>query len=200
MYLARRLVLAVLTVALLAGCGGIDDQGQSGSRAASSTAMPESAAPTTSQPSRVDESTCRDKRGDGRPADIRSVVLRRDGDRLMARFELTSRPPTVGTVHWAILASSPSGDRGFQLGVRFEDGKQTDHYIFDAGSADQKNLPGAASLTGAVLSTDFPYAAVAELGKTWKWSATTNVQGDDVDDCPDEGSDALNPRTVVFPA
>jgi hypothetical protein len=42
-------------------------------------------------------------------------------------------------------------------------------------------------VTGAVLTTDFPYDAMAELGKTWKWSATTNVQGDDVDDCPDEG-------------
>ena len=109
----------------------------------------------------------------------------------MARFELTTRPPATGTVHWAILASSPSGDRALQLGVRFQDGKQTDHYIFDAGSADQRNLPGAASLTGAVLTTDFPYDALAELGKTWKWSATTNVEGDDVDDCPDEGSDAL---------
>jgi hypothetical protein len=28
-------------------------------------------------------------------------------------------------------------------------------------------------LTEAVLTTDFPYDALAELGKTWKWSATT---------------------------
>jgi hypothetical protein len=103
-------------------------------------------------------------------------------------------------VHWAILASSPSGDRALQFGVKFQDGAQVAHYVFDAGSADQQNLPGAASLAGSVLTTDFPYGALAELGKTWKWSATTNVQGDDVDDCPDEGDDALNPRTVSFPS
>jgi hypothetical protein len=117
----------------------------------------------------------------------------------MVRFQLTARPPTAATVHWAILASSPSGNRALQLGVRFQDGRQTDLYVFDAGSADQQNLPGAASLDGAVLMVAFPYDAVAELGKTWKWSATTNVEGNDVDDCPDEGDDPLNPRTVSFP-
>jgi hypothetical protein len=32
-----------------------------------------------------------------------------------------------------------------------------------------------------MLTAEFPYDAVAGLGETWKWSATTNVQGDDVD-------------------
>jgi hypothetical protein len=194
----RGLVLAML-VALLAGCAGSDEPTQPESTAAS-PATPGSEPTTTGSPSPAQASTCTDKRGDGESADIRSVVLREDGDRLEVMFELTSQPPSAGTVHWAILASSPSGDRALQLGVRFQDGKQIAHYVFDVGSADQKNLPGAASLAGAVLTTAFPYAAVAELGRTWKWSATTNVQGDDVDDCPDEGDDALNPRTVSFPS
>jgi hypothetical protein len=195
----RKLVLAVLA-AVLVSCGGNDGQTQPESAAASTTARSELAPTTTSSPPSDQASMCRDRRGDGQSADIRSVVLHRDGDRLRARFELISRPPTVGTVHWAILASSPSGDRALQLGVKFQDGAQVAHYVFDAGSTDQQNVSGSASLTGGVLTADFPYDAVAELGKTWRWSATTNVQGDDVDDCPDEGADALNPRTVSFPA
>src|SRR5512132_3083113 len=104
MFLGRRLVVAVLVAAVLAGCGGSDDRAQSGSNAAPSTASPSTAAPpTTSSSQKIQTSTCTDKRGDGTPADIRSVVLRRVGDRLVARFQLTSRPPTAGTVHWAIL-------------------------------------------------------------------------------------------------
>jgi hypothetical protein len=142
---------------------------------------------------------CRDKAGDGKPADIRSVALRRDGDRLMIRFELTARPPTAGTALWAVSAASPSGDEALQLGVKFLDGKQIAHFTFDFGSAQQQNLPGAASLEGAVLIADFPYQAVARLGQSWRWSATMNVQGDDVDSCPDKGADSLNPRTESFP-
>jgi hypothetical protein len=51
-----------------------------------------------------------------------------------------------------------------------------------------------------MLTAEFPYDAVVGLGETWKWSATTNVQGDDVDNGPDEGTDSLNPRTVSFPS
>jgi hypothetical protein len=198
MYRARTLLLAALAAVLLAGCTEGDDAAQWAPTTAPPT-TPSTAPSTTNPPPRAEAATCRDKSGDGKPADIKSVALRHNGDQLMVRFELTARPPTTGTVHWAILASSPSGDRALQLGVKFQDEKQTAHYVFDAGSAEQQNLPGVASLVGTTLTTEFPYDAVAELGDTWKWSATTNVQGDDVDDCPDEGDDALNPRTVSFP-
>lgn len=190
MYYARMLLAVVLAVVALAGCAGSDNGAGS---------APTTAPSTTSPPVKAEAATCADKSGDGRPADIRSVALRHDGDQLVARFQLTSRPPGSGTVHWAILVSSPSGDRALQLGVKFLDGKQIAQYVFDAGSAKQENVPGDVSLAGTVLTAAFPYDAVAELGATWKWSATTNVQGDDVDDCPDEGDDALNPRTVSFP-
>jgi hypothetical protein len=85
-----------------------------------------------------------------------------------------------------------------QLGVKFLGGKQIAHFTFDFGSAQQQNVTGAVSLAGTMLAAEFPYDAVAGLGETWKWSATTNVQGDDVDNCPDEGPDSLNPRTVSF--
>jgi hypothetical protein len=190
MYRAGTLLHVMLAFVLLAGCVGGDDEVRS--------APPTTATPTTGQLSKVESATCTDKTRDGRPADIRSVALRHEGDQLVVRFELTSRPPIAGTVHWAILAASRSGDRALQLGVRFQDGKQTTRYIFDAGSAEQQNLPGGASLAGTVLTAQFPFDAVAEFGETWRWSATTNVDGDDVDDCPDEGGDALNPRTVQF--
>jgi hypothetical protein len=114
----------------------------------------------------------------------------------------SSWPPDLRALEpsiWAILAASPSGDQALQLGVRFQDGKQTTQYVFNVGSAEQQNLPTDASLAGTVLTARFPFGTVAELGKSWKWSATTNAGGDDVDDCPDEGDDALNPRTVRFP-
>lgn len=140
-----------------------------------------------------------DKKGDGKPADIRSVALRRNGDRLVIRFELTAPPPSAGTVLWVINAASPSGNEALQLGFKFLDGKQIAHFIFDYGSA-QQNLTGDVSLAGTALIAEFPYDAVAELGETWSWSATTNVQGDDADECPDKGDDGLNPRTESFPS
>ena len=41
----------------------------------------------------------------------------------------------------------------------------------------------------------------AALGETWTWSATTNVQGDDVDNCPDEAfrRSRARRRTPVLP-
>jgi hypothetical protein len=130
-------LLTALAAVLLAGCAEGDDAAQS----APTTAPPTTAPSTISPPPRAEAATCRDKSGDGKPADIKSVALRHDGDQLMVRFELTARPPTAGTTLWSISASSPSGDRVLQLGVKFQDGKQTAHYVFDAGSAEQRTCP-----------------------------------------------------------
>jgi hypothetical protein len=187
---ARTILVALAAAMLLAGCIGSNGGAPS---------VPTTAPPRTNLQPEVEAATCRDKAGDGKPADIRSVALSHVDDRLVIRFELTARPPTAGTALWVINAASPSGGRALQLGVKFLDGKQIAHFTFDFGSAQQQNLTGAVSLAGTVLTAEFPYDAVAGLGETWKWSATTNVQGDDVDDCPDEGVDSLNPRTESFP-
>jgi hypothetical protein len=101
-------------------------------------------------------------------------------------------------VLWSVTAWSRSGDRAFQLGVKYLDGEQIAYFVFDVGGAQQQNLPGTPSLDGPVLTALFPYDAIEDLGQRWRWSAGTNVEGDDVDDCPDEGNGS-DQRSAPFP-
>jgi hypothetical protein len=107
MYQARTRLDAVLAVVLLAGCTGGDDE----ARSAPTTTSPTTAVPKAGPLSKAEAATCTDRMGEGRPADIRSVALRHEGDRLVARFELTSRPPSAGVVHWTSPPRRSTGRR-----------------------------------------------------------------------------------------
>jgi hypothetical protein len=199
----RRVLVGAGMLLLLAnsGCAGSGDNGQGGLAAttAPSTALsPTTAAPAITVPTPAAAATCTDTTGDGKPADIKSITLRRNSEQLMVQFKLTARPPRTGTVLYSILASSPKGDKALQLGVKYLDGQQIAYFVFD-GEGPQQNLPGNASREGSLLTATFPYEAVAALGETWRWSGNTNVEGRDVDDCPNAGADALNPKKARFP-
>jgi hypothetical protein len=185
----------MLLLLVSAGCAGSGD-GQ-GPTAATVPTTSLGAAPTTSSPVTTAAATCTDSTGDGRPADIKSVALRRDNDQLILRFKLTAPPPRTGTVLYSVMASSMSGDRIRQLGVKYLNGRQIAYFVFDGEG--QQNLPGSASRGGSLLTAAFPADAVTALGETWEWSGNTNVQGRDVDACPDTGADALNPKRARFP-
>lgn len=159
----------------------------------------EQATPTTAATA-GGSARCRDGKGDGKPMDLTMVALSQTGDSLSARFVMAAVPPRSGTVLWAIAASSEDGDKARQLGVKFLDGQQVAHFVFDSGSAQQENLSGRVSLQGATLTAEFPLSAVEDLGEPWNWQATVNVEGDDVDTCPEPGDDVLNPRKLKFPS
>ncbi len=112
---------------------------------------------------------------------------------------MTDRPPAVGTVLWSVTAFDLPGDQGLQLGVKHLDGEQIAYFVFDHDDAQQQNLPGTASVNGSVLTAAFPHDALQALGQRWKWHAVMTVEGNDVDRCPNEGSDPMKPRTLTFP-
>lgn len=191
----------MLLLLLNSGCAGSSDSGQGRPAATTSpsTALRPTTAPVTTVPTPAAAATCTDTTGDGKPADIRSITLRRASEQLLVQFKLTARPLSAGTVLYSILASSPNGDRALQLGVKYLDGQQIAYFVFD-GEGPQQNLPGNASRDGSLLTAAFPYDAVTVLGETWKWSGNTNVEGRDVDDCPNAGADFRHPKKARFPA
>lgn len=197
--------LTLLAVTGLAACGG------SGSRTATGTPKTEPSSPASSSPMSTETTpgtgssqqaravTCNDPPGDGRPLDISAVKLAHVGDHLVVNFTTTTTPPSSGTTLWSLQVASASGDKAGQLGVKFLDGRQIAHFVFDLGTAKQTNLEGGTTVAGKTLTASFPYAAVTSLGLNWTWRAETSVDGLDVDACPQEGDDPLNPATLTFP-
>jgi hypothetical protein len=45
----------------------------------------------------------------------------------------------------------------------------------------------------------FPRSALEDLGDTWNWQAASNVDGTDVDACPEPGEDTMDPQQQTFP-
>jgi hypothetical protein len=116
----------------------------------------------------------------------------------MVEFKLTAQPPRRGTVLYSVTSSSMRGDRVRQLGVKYLNGQQIAYFVFD-GEGPQQNLAGSASRDGSRLTAAFPYDALSSLGERWSWSGNTNVEGRDVDACPNAGTDILNPKKARFP-
>lgn len=174
------LVVAAMAalVAPLAGCGSDDDTadsaGSDGLRSAS----------------------CTDPAGDGGSADLTAVELTESGDELVARYTLTAPLATAtGTALLALAVSSDDGEMARQLGAKWIDG-QVAVFVFDMG-AGQTDVEASPAVEGNTVTVSFPSAAVSDLGDSWQWRVTTNIDGADVDRCPEGNGDPLS--TQSFP-
>jgi len=143
--------------------------------------------------------TCSDATGDGGSADIVSVELAEDGGDLRSTWTLAAPPNTsAGTLLLSLTAWSEDGEAGRQLGIKWTDG-QPGVFSFDLVETQNQDLDVEPTVEGATVSATFPGDAVEGLGETWGWTATTNVDGADVDDCPEPGEDPINPQRQPFP-
>jgi hypothetical protein len=66
--------------------------------------------------------------------------------------------------------------------------------VFDVGKAQQQNLKGQPVVDNETVIATFPWDAVSDLGAVWNWNAGTSVEGDDADDCPNQGPTGAIPR------
>jgi hypothetical protein len=85
---------------------------------------------------------------------------------------------------YSIFAGSAGDGLGYQLGVKFLDGQPIAHFVFDHVHARQSNLAGDVTVEGATLTATFPAEEVPRLGASFDWSATLNIEGEDVDSLP----------------
>lgn len=92
--------------------------------------------------------------------------------------------PAAGTVLFSLTGANQAGTVVKQLGYKTLDGQQIAYFVFDSSSK-QLNLAGFpdTSVPGEI-SAVMPSAAVDALGQNWHWSSSLNVNGHDVDICP----------------
>ena len=136
--------------------------------------------------------TLKDEKGDAHLADLTSVRLDRTAEDLRITYQLADGLPRNGTAGIFLSVSSSDGSAVRQAGVKWLDGDQIAYFVYDFEQ--QKNLPGEVVTKGNKIIAAFPLSEFAPLGEIWKWSATTSLEGEDLDDCPDQGSDPLNPK------
>jgi hypothetical protein len=177
-----------------------DDGNAAEAREKTTTAAP-APSPTETEGKRGEgRAVCQDARGDGTKAqDLTKVVLVSDGRELTITY-MTSRPmPTNDTVLYAITAWSADGNAGYQLGVKYLDGRQIAYFVADLVAANQVNLDGDPQVSGTTVTATFPMDEIRGLGVQFDWAAVVTGAGTDIDFCPDEGDDILNPKQEVFP-
>jgi hypothetical protein len=147
----------------------------------------------------VRAASCTDAPGDGGPADITAVKLVEGGEGLRATFTLAAPLDTsTGTALLSLMVSSQDGETARQLGAKWIDG-QAQVFVFDSGTAQNEYVDVPPVVDGNTIHVTFPRSAIVGLGGTWRWGATTSVDGTDVDDCPEPGDDVLNPPRQTFP-
>lgn len=125
------------------------------------------------------------------PIDLRAVevtvgtVAGRAGQSAQVTMTYTGEPPATGTVLWSLLATSPAGST-VQLGYKTLDGQKAGYFYFPFAEGAQHNIDGFADTdTPGEIGMILPQAGLDALGPVWWWSATVNVDGQDVDSCPD---------------
>lgn len=179
----------------LAGCGG--DGGKPEAVQTSNSPEPvettepteiESTAPPTGR-------SCSDRAGDGRDVDLTGVKVNRESGDLVVTWTTAKALPASGTVLLSIFTATPEGDDAKQFGVKYIDGRQSGYFVFDMGDARQENVDGTARREGRVLIGTFPESGLSE---SFEWRAIASRDGDDVDFCPEQGDDALNPATITY--
>lgn len=156
---------------------------------------------TTNPAAPVQETAyCKDRTGDGRNGyDLTAVALKRVGGTMTLTFTTAKPMPTSGTALYAVDAWSKNGKAGRQLGVKFNNGNQIAHFVFNSNAATQQNISSEVNQAGKNVTATFPMSAIAAVGDTFDWSAVYNVNGNDMDKCPQPGGDWLHPRQATFP-
>ena len=171
---------------MLTGCGTPADV-RPGPTQTSPAPSATSATPTPSAKAKIGESTCKDAAGDAKSktVDLDQVRLLSDGSLMFVVFTTTANVPTTGTVPYSVTAWSADGKTGYQIGSKFQNGREIANFVFNLTTNKQENITNGAVAADKTVSTRYPLAKLAGLGDTFGWSGTVTVDGVDVDRCPD---------------
>lgn len=127
---------------------------------------------------------CADPSPDRGAVDLQQVSLHSLGSRLTATFRLARPPETVaGVLQLSLGIWSGDGAARRSLDVRWVDGAPRVR-MYDVVQAQDQELPVRPDVSGGTVTVQFPPAATAGLGRSWRWEAFATVDGTDVDDCP----------------
>lgn len=206
---ARIVCGAVGAVAVVAGCGSSSETPEASTSDApaatvtTSVGLPIStpaaaplapAAPPAVPPGKVlagPQSSCTSAVS-ATPIDLTGVDVKvgemagRAGTSAQVTMTYTGAVPTTGTVLWSLLATNPDG-ASVQLGYKTLDGQKIGYFYFPFAEGAQHNMDGFADTdTAGEIGMVLPQAGLAALGPVWWWSATVNVDGNDMDFCPDQ--------------
>jgi len=192
----KRVASALLAVLVLAGCGNADSETGEPSSSTRAAAPTTSATSVVAQPAadvpgqvvvRGVDTSCASP-GVGAPIDLTEVSVHLGvpgyaGTAARVVWNYQGELPATGTVLWSLSAADRGGSNAVQLGYKTLDGNQIAYFTF--AGAKQQNLSGApdVSVPGQVAAV-LPSTAVAALGSEWHWRAAVNVDGEDVDRCP----------------
>jgi hypothetical protein len=185
-------ILAVAALALT-GCGtAADTKPAQATSPGTSTALATTSA-TPSAKTKIGESTCKDAAGDSKSktVDLDQVRLLSDGSLMFLVFTTVADVPTTGTVLYSVTAWSPDGKTGYQIGSKFQNGREIANFVYNLTTSKQENITNGAVAADKTVSTRYPLAKLSGLGDTFGWSGTVTVDGADVDRCPD--GDAKTP-------
>ncbi len=188
-----RAATVVITALVAASCSA-DDPGAPSDPATGTTDSSDDA-----RSGITGSATCHDASGDGTIGDLEEVVLNADGTVLTTRFVTADPIPPKGTVLYSAQLWSTDGNTGYQLGIKFLNGRTIGYFVFDLVKAHQANLSGDIPSGGTTMAAAFPVDRLEGLGETFRWSATLSIGGDDVDTCPRPGGDFLHPKQKTFP-
>lgn len=127
----------------------------------------------------------------GTPIDLETVDVKvgkiagRAGESAQVTMTYTGEVPATGTVLWSVLATNPEG-AAVQLGYKTLDGQKIGYFYLPFAEGTQHNMDGFADTdTPGEIGMVLPQAGLDALGPVWWWSAAVNVDGQDVDFCPD---------------
>ncbi|GAA2068440.1 hypothetical protein GCM10009722_34600 [Williamsia deligens] len=115
--------------------------------------------------------------------DVHLGVAGYAGTAARVTWKVTTPLPTNGTVLLSLLAASQDGSTTRQLGWKTQNGQQVSYFVFE--SYTQRSLDGYPDTrVPNEVSGVLPSGDVEALGDNWHWSATLNVDGEDVAACP----------------
>ena len=183
------MVVGLLAVLLLSGCGGGPVTGQKHTTeptTAAATPVGERPADEEPEPAPAPAAAC-DLSG-SHPA---YVTLQDENDTLDVFVDWSGQSvaPT-GTTGFYVNVYDADGNGG-QLGVKYLDGKQISYFIADLGGG-QVNLNGRADWDTGSMSAAFPKDRGFLAGREIvKWSAAYALAGSDVGNCPDSAGGTL---------
>lgn len=103
---------------------------------------------------------------------------------MFVTFSTAAALPAKGTVLYSVSAYSADGQKGYQMGAKFQDGQEVANFIFDNTSSKQENITNRAVAADQRVSMRYPLPSLENLGQAFTWSATVSLNGSDVDRCP----------------